>query len=189
MLGVMVEDFRDRSKRLVELRRHLHKVASHTGTAELVVLTVRQHAMKGVTELMEHRGYLVPGEQRGLTLWGLGIIAYIKDNRQLLTLTTLFLKSIHPRTTAFGGTTEVIAIEERLLLAILVDDFKHAHVRMIGRNIGTLLESQAIHAMSGIEDTVYQYAVDIEVGLDLIVRNIQQLLLHLSRIVEAVVRL
>ena len=41
--------------------------------------------------------------------------------------------------------------------------------------------------MSCIEHTVHLHAVDVEVWLDLIVRDVEHLLLHLCRIVEAVV--
>ena len=58
---------------------------------------------------------------------------------------------------------------------------------MIGRNILALLEVQTIYAMSSIEYTVYLNAIHIEVRLDFIVRDIEHLLLHLRRIVEAVV--
>ena len=145
--------------------------------------------MQGVSELMEHRGDLVPGEQRGLTLWCLGAVAHIKDNGQLLTLTTLFCEVAHPRATTFGGTTEVVTIEECQRLTVLVDDLEDLHVRMVCGNVCTLLECQAIDAVGSIEHTIDEHAVDIEIRLHLVFRDIQHLLLHLLRIVEAVVGL
>ena len=58
---------------------------------------------------------------------------------------------------------------------------------MIGRNVLALLEVQTIYTMSSIEYTIYLNAIHIEVRLDFIVRDIEHLLLHLGRIVEAVV--
>ena len=60
---------------------------------------------------------------------------------------------------------------------------------MVRRNIGTLLERQTVGTVSSIEHTIEQYAVDIEVGLHLVLRDVEQLLLHLSGIVEVVVGL
>ena len=60
---------------------------------------------------------------------------------------------------------------------------------MIGGNIGTLLEGQSVGAVGGIEDAVDEHAVHIEIGLRLIVGDVEHLLLHLCRIVEAVVGL
>ena len=41
--------------------------------------------------------------------------------------------------------------------------------------------------MGGIENTVHLHAVDVEVWLNLIIGNVEHLLLHLRRIIEAVV--
>ena len=77
----MVEYLGDGGKRLVELRRHLDEVAGYGCTGERVVAAVGQHAMQGVTKLMEERGGLVPGEERRLALGRLGVVAYIIYNR------------------------------------------------------------------------------------------------------------
>ena len=60
---------------------------------------------------------------------------------------------------------------------------------MIGGNVHTLLERKAIHAIGSIEDTILEHAVDGEVRFYLVFADVQQFLLHLRRIVEAVVRL
>ena len=60
---------------------------------------------------------------------------------------------------------------------------------MIAGNILTLLEGQAIDAVGSIEHTIHLHAIDIEVGLHLVVRDVEHLLFHLRRIVEAVVGL
>ena len=143
--------------------------------------------MESVTELMEHGANLIPGNQCRLTLWSLGIVAYIIDNRQLSPLVALFGEGTHPGTATLGWATEVVAIEEGDRLAALVAYLEYLHIWMIGRNVLALLEVQTIYTMSSIEYTVYLNAIHIEVRLDFIVRDIEHLLLHLGRIVEAVV--
>ena len=60
---------------------------------------------------------------------------------------------------------------------------------MVKRDIRTFLESKAIDTVGSIEDTIDQHTIHIKIGLYLIVGNIQQLFLHLGRIVETVVGL
>ena len=143
--------------------------------------------MEGVTELMEKGANLIPCNQGRLTLWSLGVVAYIIDNRQLSPLVALLGKGTHPCTATLGRATEVVAVEEGDRLAVLVAYLEHLHVWVIGRNVLALLEVQAVYAMSSIEHTVHLHAVNVEVWLDLIVRDVEHLLLHLGRIVEAVV--
>ena len=60
MEGVVVEDFGDGGKRLIELRRHLNEVASHRCSAQTIVVAVGEYAVQGMAELMKQRGHLVP---------------------------------------------------------------------------------------------------------------------------------
>ena len=90
----------------------------------------------------------------------------------------LLLEGIHPRSSALGGSTVVVAIEQGQGLAVLVDNLEHAHVRMIGRNVGALLEGESVDQIGCIEHTIDQHAVDIEIRLHLIVRDVEQGLLH-----------
>ena len=145
--------------------------------------------MKGVAELMEERCHLVPGEQRRLSLGGLGIVANVEDEGYLFPEVALLGKRAHPCATAFGGTTEVVVVEQGKCLAVFVDNLVHLHVGMIDGNVVPLLKLKSVDAMGGIEDTVDQYAVDVEIGLDLFFGEVIGGLLHLGRIVEAVVGL
>ena len=52
--------------------------------------------MKGMTELMEQGGDLIPGNQGWLTLWCLGTVAYIIYDRQLTALLALLGKGAYP---------------------------------------------------------------------------------------------
>ena len=60
---------------------------------------------------------------------------------------------------------------------------------MIEGNVRTLLEGEPVDAVGGIEHTIDKHAVHVEIRLYLIFGDVQQLLLHLGRIVETVVRL
>ena len=141
-----------------------------------------------MTKLVEHRCHLIPRQQRRLAFWCFRTIAHVEDDGLLIPVTALFSKAIHPRTTAFCCTTVVVAIEECQRLAILVDDLEHAHIWMICRNVGTLLERQTIGPIGSIEHTIDQHAVNIEIRLYLVLADVQHGFLHLGRIVEAVVR-
>ena len=189
MAGIVVEYLRYRGERLVELRGHLHEVAGHRGAAQTVVLAVGEHPVEGVAELVEERGHLVPGQQRGLSLRGLGVVAHIKYNRQLIALATLLGEAVHPGTASLRGTAEVVGIEEGERLAVLVDHLERLHIGVIGRDVLALLERQAINTVSGIEHAVEQHAVHVEVGLHLVVGDVEQFLLHLGRVIEAVIGL
>ena len=60
---------------------------------------------------------------------------------------------------------------------------------MIRWNVLTLLKGQSVDTVGGIEHTVDQHAIHVEVRLHLVVGNVEHSLLHLSGIVEAVVGL
>ena len=189
MQSVVVEDLRNGSKRLVELRRHLDKVASHGSTAQTVVIAVGEDAMEGMTELMEERRHLIPSEQRRFAFGCFRIVAHVEDDWHLVVAATLLSKAIHPRTAALRWATIIVGIEECLLLAVLVEHLEHLHVGMISRDVGALLETESVSAVGCIEHAVDEDTVDVEVRLHLVVTDIEQLVLHLCRIVETVVRL
>ena len=142
-----------------------------------------------MTELVEHRLSLIPSKERWLTFWSLGIVTYVEDEWFLLTVATLLKEGTHPRTTTLCWTTEVITVEQRQLLTISIQHVKHLHILVIGRDILTLAEAKSVDTMSRIEDTVHEYGIKIEVRLHVIIRETILILLHLSRIIEAVVRL
>ena len=187
--GIIVENLGDAGERLVELRRHLHEVAGHIGAGQTAILTVGEDGVQGVAKLMEHRGDVVPGEQRGLSFRGLGEVAHIEHHRLLLALVALRDELVHPGSAALGGPAVEVAVEERQRLAVLVLHLKHLHVGMVGGDVGALVERESIDAVGGVEHAVLLHAVHIEVGLHLVVADAEQLLLHLGRIVEAVVGL
>ena len=145
--------------------------------------------MQGVTKLVEHRLSLIPSKECWLTFWSLSIVTNVEYQRFLLTVTTLFEEGTHPSTTTLCRTAEVITVEQRQLLTVSIYHVKHLHILVISRNILTLAEAESIDTMSGIEDTIYEYRVKIEVRLHVVIREAILILLHLSRIIEAVVGL
>ena len=62
-------------------------------------------------------------------------------------------------------------------------------IGVIGGEVFALFEVQTVDSVGGIEDTIDLHTVDVEVGLHLVLRQIELCLLHLSGIVEAVIRL
>ena len=189
MAGIMVEDFRYRCERLIELRRHLHEIARHRRSTQCVVVAVGEDAVQRMSELMEERGHLVPREQGRLSFRCLGTVEHIEDNRQLLAHATLLGESAHPRPAPFSGSPVQVAVEEGDRFPVLINHLKHLHVRMIDRNVEALLEREAIYQMCCIEHSVLLHAVHIEVRFHLLFGELEFLLFHFCRIVEAVVRL
>ena len=131
-----------------------------------------------MTELMEQGGYLIPGNQGWLTLWCLGIVAYIIYNRQLTALLALLGKGAHPCSASLGRTAEVITIEKGDWLAVLVAYFEYLHVWVISWYVLTLLEVQTIYTVCCIEYAIYLHAVDIEIWLYLVIADIEHFLFH-----------
>ena len=138
---------------------------------------------------MEHGAHLVPSDERRLPLGCLSIVAHIIYNGQLTTLAALLSKGAHPCTATLGRTTEEVAIEQGNGFSVLVNYLKHLHIGVIGRYVFALLEGETVDTLGSIEHAVYLHAVNIKIRLHLIVRDVEHLLLHLGRIVEAVVRL
>ena len=145
--------------------------------------------MERVTKLMEHGAHLVPGDERRLTFGSLGVVAHVVDDGELSALAALLGKGAHPCSATLGGTAEEVAVEKSDGLAVLVNHLKHLHVGMISRDVLALLECETVDTLGCVEHTVDLHAVNIEVGLYLVVGDIEHLLLHLGRIVEAVVGL
>ena len=108
---IVVENLRNGSKRLIKLRWHFHKVASHSRSRQRVVFAVRQHAVQRMTKLMKQRAHLVPSQQRRLTLRRLGKVAHIIYNRLLSAISALLRKRTHPCATTLRRSAEVVVVE------------------------------------------------------------------------------
>ena len=74
---------------------------------------------------------------------------------------------VHPGATAFRGARIIVGQEKRERLAILVEDVEDADVWLIDRQIVAFLEGDPVKLVRGIEDTVNQNVVKLEVRFDL----------------------
>ena len=189
MLGEVSKHFGNDGKRLVKLRGHFYEVARYGRSTQRVVLTIREHSVQCMAKLVEHGGCLIPSKQRGLSLRSLGKVAHIIYNRQLVAQLALLSKRTHPCATSLGGSAEIVYIEQCQLLAILVHHVEHLHVLVVGRQVGTLFERKSVSLVGGKEHAIDQHRIEVEIGFHLIFREVELLFLHLSRIIEAVVRL
>ena len=66
---------------LVELRRELDEIARDVGALQSRISLRREHAVKRVTELVEHRRHVVEADQRWLPGRGLGEVLDVVDHR------------------------------------------------------------------------------------------------------------
>ncbi len=167
VLGVVGEDLRVQRPVLVELRRELDEIARGGGAGDRRVLHVREHAMQGVAELMEHGGDVVEADQRRLAIGRLGEVADVVDHRLGTGQAVLLDEHVHPGAAGLGVTLEVVGVEQGQRGAVLVEHFVHLHVRVVGRNVGARLEGDAVQLGGGVEDAVLQHVVQFEVRLDL----------------------
>ena len=142
-----------------------------------------------MAKLVEHGGCLIPSKQRRLSFRSLGKVAHIIYNRQLVAQLALLGKRAHPCATALGWPTEIVNIEQCQLLAILVHHVEHLHILVVGGQVGTFLERKSVSLVGGKEHAINQHRIEVEIGFHLIFREVELLLLHLSRIIETVVRL
>jgi hypothetical protein len=120
---------------LVELRGELDKVARHLRARQAGILGVGEHAVQRVAELVEHRGHIVEAEQRRLPRRGLGEVGHVVDHGQRAQQLRLADEAVHPRSAVLVVALEVVAVPQRQRLAIGVEDLKHAHVRLVDRNV------------------------------------------------------
>ena len=138
---------------------------------------------------MEHCCCLIPCHECRLPLRSLGIVAHIIDNRLLFAEFALLGKAAHPCTSTFGWAAEIVTIPQCEWLSVLVDDFIHTHVLMICRYVPSSFECQSVGSFSSIEHAFDEHTVDIEVGFDVIFREVILCFLHLCRVIEAVIGL
>ena len=106
-------------------------------------------------------------EQRRLAGRGLGEVGDVVDDRQRAQQLGLVDEVAHPGAAVLVVALEVVAVEKRQRLAVGVEHFEHAHVRVVDRNVLALLEGDAVELVGGVEHAVLQHVVQLEVGLDL----------------------
>lgn len=123
--------------------------------------------MQRMAELMEQGGDVVKAQQRRLAGGRLGEVAHVADHRFGTGKAILLDEHVHPRATGLAVALEVVGVEQRHGSAVGIEHLIHLHIRVIGRDVGALLEGDAVQLRGGVEDAVLQHVVQLEVRLDL----------------------
>ena len=98
----------------IELRKCLHEIAGHIGTAHVHVTAFREHSVQCMTELVERGLDLVDGKHCHRIL-RLAEVADIDDDRTDIlagSIHILFTEVGHPCTATFGTARKVVRKEE-----------------------------------------------------------------------------
>ena len=98
---------------------------------------------------------------------GLGKFATLIDDRLLAQQVRLVDEVRHPGSAVLVVALEVVAVEQREVLAVGVEDLEHAHIRVVDRKVVALFESEAVELVRSVEDAILQHVVELEIGLDL----------------------
>ena len=154
---------------LVKLRRQLDEIGEYAGARQRRIGHVRQHPVQAVAEFVKQRPRVVRRQQRRLAVGALGEIADIEDQGSDLAIELLLVAQRgHPGARALRGPGEVVAIEQRLVLARGVLDLPDPHVRMPDRNILALGEAEAEQPGGAIEgggDHVVERQIRLDRGV------------------------
>ena len=167
---------------LVVLRGVLDEVARHRRAGELRVAHARQHAVQRVTELVVHRRDFIESEQRRLAGLGLGDVQVIGHHRLVMQQLRLRHVGGHPRPALLVVACEVVGQEQRERPAVGVEYLEHPHIRLVDGQVPVLLETEAIELVRGVEHTIQQHVIELEVRRDARLIEIVACLAHLLRI-------
>ena len=137
-------------------------------------------------ELVEERLDIVRRQEGWRPGSGCREVADVVDDRLASKEEALLDEVLHPRPSILGRTAEVVGIEEGERRAIPIDHLIDLHPISIDGDIGTGLEGQAVELIRSEEDSVLQYAIEDEVGLEVILVEVKLLLLQSLSIVVPV---
>src|SRR5215469_8307486 len=168
MFRVMIEDRRIAGPVLVELRWEFHEIACHLRSRKARILRGGKHAVQRVSELVEHRAHVAEAEQSRLARSRLGEVGHVVDNRQSTEQLGLVYKNVHPGAAIFVVALEIVAIEERQLFSVCVENIKDAYIWMVDRKVVPLFERDPVKLMGGVEDAVLEHAVEFKIRLNLV---------------------
>ncbi len=154
MLCIVAEDFGMGGPVLVELGGELDKVARSGCAGEAGVLNVGEHAVKSMAEFVEEGGDLVEGDERGVARGRLGEVTDVGDDRGGVEQARLADEAGHPCAALFVVALKVVAIDQREVRCIGVEDLEDADVGVVDGKIVPLLEGDAVESSGGVEDAV-----------------------------------
>ena len=172
--GPQVEEFLLGSPVLHDLRRKLHEVAVNARAGLRLVFALAQHAVQGVSELVEESLQLVERQQRRRGLGGFGEIHHQRHQRTGL-LAVLDLRAAefgHPRTRTLRLAGEEVEVEHGHKAAVLVGYVIGRHVGMIDLDLVVGREIQAVKLVGEHEHALLD-VFELQIGLhDLVVERI-----------------
>ena len=88
-------------------------------------------------------------------------------------------KVVHPRAAVLVVALEVVAVPERQRLAVRVEHLVDLYVGRVDGNVGALLEADAVEHVRGVKHAIFKHVVQLKVGLDLRLVQIEFGLAHL----------
>ena len=141
-----------------------------------------------MAEFVEQGARVVGRQQRRLALGALGEVHDVDDQRRDFAVQRLLVAQRgHPGAGTLRGTREVIAVEQRLVLAAGVLHLPDPHVGMPDRNVLALMEGDAEQARRAVERGS-DHVVEGEIGLDRGVVEVGALAAQLLGVVAPVPR-
>lgn len=161
--GVVGQDLGPDRPHLVDLRGVFDEVARDGGPGEEGVVDVREQAVQGMAELVEEGVDLVEGQQRRLAGTGPGDVEVVDDDGALAEQRGLVHQVVHPGAAALGGAGVEVAEIEADRAAVLLEDLEDPDVGVVAGQVGALGEAQPVQQPGGVEDTVGQHPVELEV--------------------------
>ena len=171
---------------LVDLRRQLHEIGRHGGAGDTREGDIRQQAVQRVAELVEQGLRVVVGQKCRLARGGLVEIADVQHDRSTHTAElALVAEAAHPRARLLRGAREEITVEETDQATVALTDLPDAHIRVIDRQVLAGRELQAPELV-GDEELRLQHLVELEVGLELVLVEIEARLADLLGVVAPV---
>ncbi len=123
--------------------------------------------MQRVAELVERRGHLVPGQQRGLAGRRLGHVEVVGHYRLVAGQARLRHVGIHPRAAALGVARIRVEDEDCQLRTVGVEHVVGPGVGVVLGQVGAFLEAQPVQLVGGVEHAVLQHVLHLEVRLEL----------------------
>ena len=188
MPGVAIEDFRRQQPVLVKLRRQFDEIAHDAGAGNAGIGDIRQQPVQPVTKFVEQRAGIVDAQKRWLAGRALHEIQHIDDDRFHLAVEPLLIAvARHPCAGAFRRPPEIVAHEQPHGAPVTPERLPHTHLRVINGEVGALLEGEAEQTPRGIEGG-FDHAVQLEIGLDLVLVEVMLSLADLLGIIAPVPR-